>query len=220
MPKRKYGILRAKLPDREAVWQMDGGFKPMRILTAVSALAVLGLVVLAGEARAVVIVVGGGAGAQCYSTAEFGDPFQAFDICSKALTDQEMSVRDRGATYINRSVVRLRVHDYSGAIADCDLALQRVPTIGEAYVNRGAALLNLDRAQDALVDLNKAITLGLDKVHLAYYNRGLTKEKLNDTRGAYEDYKKALELNPTFTLAADQLKRFTITGQMMTPSRS
>jgi tetratricopeptide (TPR) repeat protein len=56
-------------------------------------------------------------------------------------------------------------------------------------------------------------------VHLAYYNRGLTKEKLNDVRGAYEDYKKALELNPTFTLAADQLKRFTVTGQMMTPLR-
>src|SRR6266699_72640 len=135
----------------------------MRILTAVSALAVLGLVAAAGEARAVVIVIGGGAGAACYSTAEFGDPFQAFDICSKALTDQEMSVRDRGATYINRSVVRLRVHDYNGAIADCDLAL---------------------------VDLNKAITLGLDKVHLDYYNRGLAKEKLNDVRGAYADYKK------------------------------
>jgi len=191
----------------------------MRILTAVSALALLGLVAAAGDARAVVIVVGGGAGAQCYSTAEYGDPFQAFDICSKALTDQEMSVRDKGATYINRSVVRLRVHDYSGAIADCDLALTRVPTIGEAYVNRGAALLNLDRAQDAMVDLNKAITLGLDKVHLAYYHRGLTKEKVNDIRGAYEDYKKALALNPTFTLAADQLKRFSVTGQMMTPMR-
>ena len=37
----------------------------MRILTAVSALALLGLVAAAGEARAVVIVVGGGAGALC-----------------------------------------------------------------------------------------------------------------------------------------------------------
>ena len=93
-----------------------------------------------------------------------------------------------------------------------DLGLTRAPTIGEAYVNRGAALLNLDRPQEALTDLNKAITLGLDKVHLAYYNRGLTKEKLNDARGAYEDYKKALEIDPTFTLAADSLKRFTVTG--------
>jgi tetratricopeptide (TPR) repeat protein len=184
----------------------------MRALTAISALALLGAVTIAGEASAVVIVVGGGAGSQCYATAEYGDPFQAFDICSKALSDQEMSVRDRAATYINRSVVRLRVHDYSGAIADCDLGLTRVPTIGEAYVNRGAALLNLDRPQEALTDLNKAINLGLDKVHLAYYNRGLTKEKLNDARGAYEDYKKALEIDPTFTLAADSLKRFTVVG--------
>src|SRR4029079_108050 len=181
----------------------------MRVLNAVSALALLGAVCTATSANAVVLVVGGGAGSQCYATAEYGDPYQAFDICSKALSDQEMSVRDRAATYINRSVVRLRVHDYSGAIADCDLGLPRAPTIGEAYVNRGAALLNLDRPQEALTDLNKAITLGLDKVHLAYYNRGLTKEKLNDARGAYEDYKKALEIDPTFTLAADSLKRFT-----------
>jgi tetratricopeptide (TPR) repeat protein len=184
----------------------------MRALKAISALALLGVVAAAGEARAVVIVIGGGAGSQCYATAEYGDPFQAFDICTKALADQEMSVRDRAATYVNRSVVRLRVHDYNGALGDCDLSITRVPTIGEAYVNRGAALLNLNRPQDALTDLNKAITVGLDKVHLAYYNRGLTKEKLNDPRGAYADYKKALEIDPTFTLAADELKRFTING--------
>ena len=41
----------------------------------------------------------------------------------------------------------------------------------------------------------------------------------NDARGAYEDYKKAIEIDPTFTLAADQLKRFTVTGQMMVPMR-
>lgn len=189
----------------------------MRALKTISALAFLGLVATAGEAGAVVIVVGGGAGTQCYATAEFGDPFKAFDICSKALADQQMSVRDRAATYVNRSVVRLRVHDYNGAVADCDLSIARVPTIGEAYVNRGAALINLGRSQDALTDLNKAIDLGLDKVHLAYYNRGLAKEKLNDARGAYADYKKALDLDPTFTMAAEELKRFTVNG---VPARS
>ncbi len=189
----------------------------MRVPNAVSALALLGLVASAGEANAVVLVVGGGAGSQCYATAEYGDPFKAFDICTRALSDQEMSVRDRAATYINRSVVRLRVHDWGGALGDTDLALARVSTIGEAYVNRGAALLNLGRTQDALTDLNKAITIGLDKVHLAYYNRGLVKEKMNDTRGAYADYRKALDLDPTFTLAADELKRFSTVGEMMRP---
>jgi tetratricopeptide (TPR) repeat protein len=184
----------------------------MRVSYAVSAFALLGLVAASGEANAVVLVLGGGAGSKCYATAEFGDPFQAFDICTKALSDSEISVRDRAATYINRSVVRLRVHDWNGALGDTDLAISRVATLGEAYVNRGAALLNLNRPQDALADLNKAITIGLDKVHLAYYNRGLAKEKLNDPRGAYADYKKALDLDPTFTTAADELKRFGANG--------
>src|SRR5579871_5897234 len=161
-------------------------------------LALAGVVIAALPAKAVVLVVGGGAGAQCYATAEFGDPFEAFDICSKALANQDISVRDRAATYINRSVVRLRVHDYTGAIADCDLSIARFPSLGEAYVNRGAAQINLEMPKEALQSLDKAIELGLDKVHLAYYNRGLAKERLNDPQGAYEDYKKALELDPTF----------------------
>ena len=192
----------------------------MRVLNAISALALVGAVCTASVANAVVLVVGGGAGAQCYATAEYGDPFKAFDICSRALSDQEMSVRDRAATYINRSVVRLRVHDWSGALGDTDLAITRVSNIGEAYVNRGAALINLNRTKEALTDLDRAIAIGLDKVHLAYYNRGLAKEKMNDTRGAYADYRKALDLDPTFTMAADELKRFNTSGQMMVPRNS
>ena len=189
----------------------------MRALGAVSALALLGVAATASETNAVVLVLGGGAGSKCYATAEFGDPFQAFDICTKALSDAEMSVRDRAATYINRSVVRLRVHDWNGALSDTDLSIVRYSNFGEAYVNRGAALLNLNRPQDALTDLNKAVTIGLNKAHLAYYNRGLAKEKLNDTLGAYADYKKALDLDPTFSTAADELKRFSTTGVMMVP---
>jgi tetratricopeptide (TPR) repeat protein len=183
----------------------------MRAL-GVCTLALAGVIAAALPAKAVVIVVGGGAGAQCYSTAEFGDPFQAFDICTKALANQDMPVRDRAATYINRSVIRLRVHDYNGAIADCDLSIARYPNLGEAYVNRGAALINLDMPKEAVDALDRAIKLGLDKVHLAYYNRGLAKEKLNDPKGAFADYKKALELDPTFTLAAEELRRFTTTA--------
>lgn len=181
----------------------------------ISTLAVAAIALAAIPASAVTLVVGGGPGAQCYSTAEFGDPFEAFDICSKALSIQQMSVRDKAATYINRSVVRLRVHDYQGAITDCDLSISRYPNLGEAWVNKGAALLNLDQPEEALNMLDKAIQIGLDKVHLAYYNRGLAKEKLQNPRGAYEDYRKALELDPTFTLAAEELKRFSVRGALI-----
>jgi tetratricopeptide (TPR) repeat protein len=166
----------------------------------------------ASQSQAVTIVIGGGLANECYSTAENGDVNKAFDVCTRALSNPDLSVRDRAATYVNRSVVRIRVRDYSGAIADCDQSIQRWPDLSEPHVNRGAALINLDRPRDALTELDFAINKGLDKVHLAYYNRGLAKEKINDLRGAYLDYRKALELDPTFTLASEQLERFLING--------
>jgi tetratricopeptide (TPR) repeat protein len=187
----------------------------MRALKFVPAACLVACLLPFGHAGAVTIVLGGGAAAECYGTAEYGDPYTAFDVCSRALQGQQLSVRDLAATYINRSVVRLRVRDYQGAVNDCDQSISRYPRFGEAYVNRGAALLNMEKPQEALVELNKAIDLGLDKLHLAYYNRALAKEKLHDALGAYLDYKKSLELDPNFTLAADQLKRFTVVNGKM-----
>jgi len=188
------------------------GMGVMRALKFALALGAVGVVASAGPSQAVTIVIGGGLATECYATAEYGDAFTAFDICTRALSNQALSVRDRAATYVNRSVIRLRVRDYSGAVADCDQSIQRWPQLSEPYVNRGAALINMDRAQEALRDLDTAITKGLEKVHLAYYNRGLAKEKLNDARGAYADYRKALELDPNFTLASEQLQRFLVNG--------
>jgi tetratricopeptide (TPR) repeat protein len=190
----------------------------MRAMKLFPAAILAGLMLPIAHAGAVTIVLGGGPAAECYATAEYGDPFDAFNTCSRALVGK-LSIRDRAATLINRSVVRLRVRDNSGAVADCDESIKLYPQFGESYVNRGAALLNLDKPQEALAEFNKAIDLGLDKLHLAYYNRGLAKEKLHDALGAYLDYKKSLELNPNFTLAADQLKRFTVVnGEMKVQS--
>ena len=182
----------------------------MRANKFIPALSLLGLLIPASQSQAVIIVMGGGAAKQCYATAEYGDPYKAFDICSSALRDPSLSVRDRAATYVNRSVVRLRVRDYNGAITDVDQSIVRNPKFGEAYVNRGAALINLERHREAVTELDKAIDLGLDKLHLSYYNRGLAKERLNDVRGAYTDIKKAVELDPTFTLAVQELTRFVV----------
>jgi tetratricopeptide (TPR) repeat protein len=184
----------------------------MRALKFALALGAVGLAAAASPSQAVTIVIGGGLATECYATAEFGDAFTAYDICTRALSNQALSVRDRAATYVNRSVIRLRVRDFNGAINDVDQSIQRWPQLSEPYVNRGAALINLERPREALTDLDKAITMGLEKVHLAYYNRGLAKEKLNDARGAYADYRKALELDPNFTLASEQLQRFLVNG--------
>lgn len=187
----------------------------MRALKYAAAPLILGLMFAAEETRAVTIVLGGGLAVGCYATAETADPNEAFDTCSRALRDPDINVRDKAATYINRSVVRLRVRDYAGAIQDCDQSIQRMPGLSEAYVNRGAALLNMDRPQEALSELDKAVSMGLQKVHLAYYNRGMAKELLNDIRGAYADFRKAIEIQPDFELANNQLKRFVVVGGQM-----
>jgi tetratricopeptide (TPR) repeat protein len=189
-----------------------GGIEVMRALKLALALGAVGIVATTSQSQAVTIVIGGGLATECYATAEYGDAFTAFDICTRALSNQALSVRDRAATYVNRSVIRLRVRDFTGAIADVDQSIQRWPQLSEPYVNRGAALINLDRPQEALVELDKAINMGLEKLHLAHYNRGLAKEKMNDARGAYADYRRALELDPTFTLANEQLQRFLVNG--------
>jgi tetratricopeptide (TPR) repeat protein len=188
----------------------------MRALSYTIAPLALGLVFAAGQANAVTVVLGGGLSVECYHTAENGDPNEAFEVCSRALRDPNMTVRDRAATYINRSVIRLRVRDYSGAVTDADQAITRWPSLSEAYVNRGAALINLNRPRDAMKELDQAIGMGMDKMHLAYYNRAMAKEMMQDVRGAYGDLRKVMELAPNYTLASEQLKRFQIVnGQMM-----
>ena len=69
------------------------------------------------------------------------------------------------------------------------------------------------RYDDALHDIDKGLGLGAKKPEIAYYDRAIADEALGDIRGAYEDYKKAVEIDPTFTLASDQLARFKVIVQ-------
>ena len=76
----------------------------------------------------------------------------------------------------------------------------------------GRGSVGLARYQEALPALEKAITLGAgNKLQMAYFDRGLARDYLGDLRGAYFDYKKAVELDPYFEPAKEQLARFTVT---------
>jgi tetratricopeptide (TPR) repeat protein len=81
---------------------------------------------------------------------------------------------------------------------------------GEGYVDRGATYIALQRYQDALNDINKGLELGAKKPHIAYYDRAIAQEALGNIRAAYQDYKKAVEIEPDFALATEQLSRFKV----------
>jgi len=162
------------------------------------------------QANAAITVLGVSLAHNCYQAAEFGgDSTQGVATCTYAL-DAPMSTGDRAATYINRGILKARAMDPEGALEDYNHGLSLNNTLGEGYVDRGATLIVLKRYQDALNDINKGIGIGAKRMEIAYYDRAIADEALGDVRGAYLDYRKAVEISPDFPLASEQLARFRV----------
>jgi tetratricopeptide (TPR) repeat protein len=175
---------------------------------AVSAL-VVGALTTGTGAHAAVTVIGGGLAEACSKAALAGKSDARFERpCTEALDTEQLSPRDKAGTYVNRGVLRLRRLEWSAAIRDFNVAIHLEPTMGEAYVNRGAAAIGDHRYAESLTDLNRAIELGTEEPAKIYYNRALAYEGLDDVKSAYFDYQKALELSPEWTAPKQELARF------------
>ena len=165
----------------------------------------------ASQAQAAVTVLGNGIARSCYEIAEFGgNAHDGIAECTIALDEAALPVTDRAATFVNRGILKSRNDDPNGALDDYNRGLDLDPNLGEAYVDRGAVMILFQRYDDALKDINKGIGMGAKKPEIAYYDRAIVDEALGDVRGAYEDYKKAVEIAPDFALASDQLARFKV----------
>jgi hypothetical protein len=46
--------------------------------------------------------------------------------------------------------------------------------------------------------------------HIGYYDRAVAEQLLGRYKEAYYDYKKVLELEPSFAIASERLKDFTV----------
>jgi len=178
-------------------------------LFAVGTAISLGMIV--SHASAAVTVLGTGLGNSCYQSAEFGgDPRTSIDACTAALQQEALTPKDRAATYVNRGILRSRYGDSRGALSDYNQGIAIDASLGEAYVDRGANYIVLQQYQAALNDINKGIDMGAHRLEIAYYDRAIVNEALGNVRAAYYDYKKAVELEPDFALANEQLSRFKI----------
>lgn len=167
----------------------------------------------AAFAQGAVTVIGGGLAQACYEAAETAQVAtqQALEVCDRAIVEETLRRRDKAATYTNRGIILMRSGNNTRAMWDYQRSISLVPDMKEAKVNLGAALYNLKRYPEALEALTEGIlaTSGTART-VGYYNRGLTHEKLGDLQSAYEDFRNALELQPDFKQAADQMARFTV----------
>ncbi|MEQ8559429.1 MAG: tetratricopeptide repeat protein [Henriciella sp.] len=177
-------------------------------------ISILGAVVaIAGaSASAQVFVVGGGLAKDCYEYARSGNySFRTADeSCTRAIQEETMTRPNRAATYVNRGVIRMREGDYEDALDDYAKAIEMKPDLGAAFLNKGAAHIYLKDFETALPALNRAIELDSEDIFAAYYNRAIARENTGDVTGAYQDFQRALELNPGWELAERQLNRFTV----------
>lgn len=180
-----------------------------RLVGALAGLAGAALLAGAGPARASVTVIGGGMAEACSKAAIAGaSDLRAEASCTQALDTEILSPRDRAGTLVNRGIMKLRRGDMDAALADFNFAARFQPDLAEIYVNRGAALIGEHKYAAGLADVNRGLALGVEEPAKAYYNRAIADEGLDDVKGAYLDYQKAVQLSPDWAAPKQQLTRF------------
>ena len=176
-----------------------------------SAALVLTLGFAAPAASAAYVLRGGLANACSQFALDGRSDDYSLNTCTYALETEVLVKRDRAATLVNRGVIQLRRKKYAAANRDFDTAIRLQPAMGEAWVNRGAALIAQKRWQEGMVDIDKGLSLGPDEPEKAYFNRALAWEALDDMEAAWRDYSKAVELKPDWDAPRKELARFTVT---------
>ena len=185
------------------------------LYAAVAAGVGLSVMVMTGPARADVTVIGGGFAQTCSEQAKTAArtqrPFsESIHQCTLAIEDDILSTHDLAATYVNRGVLYLTLSDWTDAVRDFEKATAIEPKLAEAWVNHGAALIAEGRDGDGISDIDRGLGLDTTEPEKAYFNRAIAKERLNDLKGAYEDYQKALELKPDWGMPQAELTRFRV----------
>lgn len=184
----------------------------MKLHAPLFALAMLSL---PAAAYAASTVIGSGAGQTCYEAARAGrSDTQALTDCNTALTtDFQMDQRNFAATLVNRGVIRLKRREGAAALDDFNRAIAMRPGLGEAHVNRGAALILSGDFRGAIAAIDRGLELGAEDPHEAYFNRAIAHEKLDNIPAAYADFRKAQQLAPNWPLPTAELARFTVTSR-------
>jgi len=106
--------------------------------------------------------------------------------------------------YYNRSLTKLELGDYKGAIQDCNKAIDLNPNHAKAYSNRGVAKGELGDYRGAIQDCDKTIELNPND-GMAYNNRGLAKIFLGQKDSGCLDLSKAVDLR--YKAASDSIMK-------------
>lgn len=90
--------------------------------------------------------------------------------------------------------------NYERSVEILTQAAELKPDNKLVFVSKGAAYLKLNRLEEALQDINRAIEID-DNYAKAYHLRGLVHEKNGHDADALDDFTRAIELDPEYGAA-------------------
>ena len=182
----------------------------MRVLPLIGAIALWAG--FAGSAGAAVAVIADTSAANCSRAAlEKRADDASLGFCNEAIDQGDLSKDDLTRTYVNRGAVLMNRRAYDAARADLERAIQLDPSVGDAWMDRGAIEIIEHRYADGIADTTKGLALGVSEPAKAYFNRAVAYEGVDDEKSAYLDYQQALVLQPGWDLPKQELLRFTVT---------
>jgi tetratricopeptide (TPR) repeat protein len=163
-------------------------------------------------AQSVTIIGSGEEARRCKAAADIAANMQIaadgdLEDCNFAIRQGRLTTRDLAATYSNRGIIEVVLERYQEAFEDYGTAIQIMPDLPEPYVGRGNVYFIANKLDEAIEHYNKAMSLELGKMHIAFLNRGLAYEAQGRLAEAENDYRKAIELAPEWTLAQEKLER-------------
>ena len=181
-------------------------------MTARKLLVAALLAAISVPTSASVMVIGNSSARSCFEAADspLAPDAEDFRTCDAALRDEALSRHDLVATYVNRGILRLRRNQVDMALADFDTAIRLDPAQPEAYLNKGAALMRIDNARDALPLFTASLERNTTRPELAHYGRAIANETLGNVRAAYDDYLRASQLRPGWEEPLVELRRFRV----------
>jgi len=113
----------------------------------------------------------------------------------------ERTVPQTAGIFLDRGIMFAMRKDYESATADFTQAISINPNFAGAYILRGRALLENNKAiNQAIADFSEAIRLDPNNA-VAYKERGMAWHQLADHNRALEDYTQAIQIDPNYAAA-------------------
>ncbi len=116
--------------------------------------------------------------------------------CDEALRHEDLTRRNEAATLSNRGIILSNTGKLNAALEDHNRAIELMPQLGQAYVNRGNTHYHMRDFEAAIADFERAIELGATPIQLPHYNKALALIRLGRKEDARITLQAALEIAP------------------------